>query len=322
MTEKGRNRALFALGEAQKALNNLKKATGKDFVLSADILKDRSGKIITCGVGKSSFVAMKMAATLTSIGHQAVFIHPTDALHGDVGIVAEADVLVCFSFSGESEELIRLIKHVRNVFKIKVVSFIGNSKSRLAKLSDSVIKIKINKEGSPFSLAPMASITASLVASDMLVVAITDPQTLSKYSFVKFHPNGSLGLKLKKVSDFMETKNRVPLINEFKPFQQALVEITKKGRGVVGVTKESGNLVGIITDGDIRRFFLTQSTHKNKLAKDVMTRNPKTISSGQSLLDALNLMTKYGITSLFVLDKGKIPVGMIHIHNIVGETLS
>lgn len=321
MTVQEKNRALFTLSETQKAINSLKKTVGVEFVRPIEILKNREGKIITCGVGKSSFVAMKMAATLTSIGHPAVFIHPTDALHGDVGIIAELDVLICYSFSGESEELIRLVKHVRSAFKIKVISFTGDSKSRLAKLSDSVIKIKIHKEGSPLSLAPMASISASLVASDMLASAITDQNLLSEHSFVKFHPNGSLGLKLKKVSDFMEKGKQLSLIKDDSTLKKAVVSITNKGRGVVGIVNSKGSIVGVITDGDIRRFIMKHVSLKNIMARDIMTKKPKTIGPEQSLQSALNTMSRLKITNLFVVNKKNIPVGMIHIHNIVENVL-
>jgi arabinose-5-phosphate isomerase len=317
-----KQRALHVLNEAEKSLSYLREQTGPDFLKCVDLLRKNKGKIVTCGVGKSSFVAMKMAATLTSVGREAVFIHPTDAFHGDSGVIKNSDILLCFSFSGESNELLHLISYAKKIFNVKAITLTGNVRSRLAKLSDATLNIKIDKEGSPLSLAPMASISASLVASDMLVSALVDPKFFSKDMFAKFHPGGSLGLKLKRVGDFMERGKHVSLVKETQLLQKALVEMTKKGRGVVGITHKDGRLSGIITDGDIRRFFLSHDTHQHTYARDAMTKNPKTITEECSLFDALDIMTRHGISSLFVVSKEKFPIGMIHIHNIVGHTVS
>lgn len=316
MKKEVKNRTLFALKEAQKALGYLAKLEGFDEALA--VLEGRKGKVITCGVGKSSYVAMKFAATLTSLDQEALYIHPTDVLHGGAGAIKKGDVLVVVSSSGESAELLNLTKYLKDNLQIKVVSIVGNRHSRLVKLSDATILAKIDEEGCPLSLAPMASTTAALVAADMLAAALTEPHPLSRKNFARNHPSGSLGLKLKKVKDHMDSS--VPVGKSDLSLARTLKVITDKGRGVVAVTDKTGKMVGIITDGDVRRFLLKSKSIENHTAASAMTRRPKTISAEASLFEALGKMNEYSITSLFVLDRKSRPVGLIHIHDILGQS--
>jgi len=304
---------------AVRALNNL---TGdKSLFKAAKLLSKRKGRIIVTGVGKSGFAGMKMASTFTSLGQPAVFIHPVEAFHGDSGAVGAGDVVIALSFSGGSAEVNRVVKYLKDAFSVSVIGITGNDSSILASSSDVVLKLVVKKEGCPLDLAPMASTTATMVIGDMLASAITSPEQFKPHHFAKFHPGGALGLSLASVEEVMTREEGIPLVVATASFHDALASITEKNFGVTGVINARRALVGIISDGDVRRFLLKNKNSIEKAkAKDAMTKNPKIIKAGATVKDALNIMEQNKITTLFVLDKNKKPVGILHMHSIVGGT--
>ncbi|MDO8565345.1 MAG: KpsF/GutQ family sugar-phosphate isomerase [bacterium] len=304
---------LYAIKELSKALPAIEKA--------ASLIAKSKGKLLTTGVGKSSFIAMKVAATLTSLGQSAVFIHPVDALHGDLGIVRDGDTIVAFSYSGESEEIIKVGQYLRKAFKVSVIAVTGKSLSRLGKLADVVISIAVKEEGSPLGLAPMASTTAMLVAGDMLASSLTSREVFAKEHFAKFHPGGALGLELAKVESLMKTGRSMPIVRESSSTKAVLKNMSLKKLGITAAVNREGRLLGVVTDGDIRRWLLAGGKPSLDTAKEIMTKNPKTIQAGRSLKEALRVMEVHHITALFVVDKTNRPKGVIHIHDIIGKNV-
>jgi len=314
-------RVLSTLHAEQKAVELLKKSLDKEFFNAIDLLQNRKGKIIVTGVGKSSFVGMKIAATLTSLGHGAFFLNPMDALHGDSGMVENGDIVIALSFSGGTTELIKLVKYLKKSFKVSVVSITGNSKSTLAKISNHHIKVFVDDEGCPIGLAPMASTTASLVVGDLVASALTSPEIFKDKNFAKFHPAGSLGLSLKKVKEVMSKRKEIASVKENDLFVDVLHEGTKIASGIVAVINKNKELVGVVTDGDIRRILVKYDSPKDLLVKKIMTTKPRCIGEEDTLKDALSTMERFKITNLLVINEGKKFTGIVHIHNILEDAV-
>ena len=311
-------RIAHTLLKEQEGIEALRGSLG-DIVRAAGLIKERRGKIIVTGVGKSGFIGMKTAATLMSLGHAAHFLHPVEALHGDTGLVCDGDVLLAFSFSGNSSEVNRIVAYLKKTFDVRVVAVTGRSDSELARQSDVCICVPIQEEGCPLNLAPMASTTASLVVGDLLASALTSPDSFNKKQFARLHPGGSLGLQLVRVSEAMLTGKDMPLVREETPMTEVLKEITKKKRGITGVANNSRELVGIITDGDVRRFLMKYGTIKGRTARDAMTKNPKTICAEETIEKALSAMKDYKVANLFVVDGTGALAGVIHMRSILNE---
>ncbi len=286
-----------------------------------DLIQKRSGKIVVTGIGKSGFIGMKISATLTSLGHPSVFIHPVEAVHGDLGIVTKGDVLIAISFSGETKEVVRLVQYLEKSLEVKVVSITGCSTSTLATISESSIDIQIDNEGCPINAAPMASTAATLVVGDLLASGLTSPEVFEQKHFAQFHPSGSLGLSFTKVADVIQKDITLPLVEVSHSFHEVLVEMTDKKFGVTGVIDSKGTLVGIITDGDIRRFLLKEKNVENKTAQDMMTPNPRVITQEASLKEALSQMEEYKVTTLFLVSDERKPIALVHMHDIIENTL-
>jgi arabinose-5-phosphate isomerase len=285
------------------------------FLKATELISNRLGNIVVSGVGKSGHVGNKIAATLTSLGHRAISIDPLHALHGDSGIVTPGDVFIAISFSGVSKELVQLARHLKAEFDIKIVAITGESKSPLGKVADVIMPVLVRSEGSPMNLAPMASTVTTMVIGDMLAAALTDPKLFQKKHFAQLHPGGALGMKMKTVEEIMIKK--IPVVTDDQNLKSTLEIIGRYGKGVVAVTKNSsGRLIGVITDGDVRRYVSKHSDTSGAKAKDVMSVSPKSIKKTVDLHSALLTMEANKITSLFVLDKGK-PVGLIHVHDIL-----
>lgn len=300
------------------SVSSLGQSINSDFFKAIKLLKKRKGKILVTGVGKSGFIGMKMVATLVSLGHQASFLSPLDALHGDSGIVEQNDILIAFSYSGSSPELVQLIKHLRKHFTIKVIAITGNKDSVLAKLAQGVISFVVKEEGCPLGLAPMASTTSSLVLADCIASALTSPEIFKKEHFARFHPAGSLGLSLKRVEEVMRSGKKLPVVDSSTLFEEVLRVITKqKTAQMVGVVDQSGCLVGAIGDGDIRRMLLKHGDLRQKPVHIIMNKTPKTIESTSNLQVALDTMRAHKINNLFVVNEMKKYIGFIHIHDIV-----
>ena len=302
-----------------EAVQSLQKVIGEDFEKAILLIKNRTGKIVITGVGKSGFIGMKMAATLVSLGHTAHFMHPVEALHGDTGLVSDGDVIIAFSFSGGTTEINRIVSYLKKTFTVSIVAITGKCDSPLATQSDACIEVPVVEEGCPLNLAPMASTTASLVIADLIASALTSPDSFDRKHFAKLHPGGSLGLQLMQVSEIMLTGKLMPLVREETPMQDVLKEMSEKKRGITGVQSGDDKLVGIITDGDVRRFLMKHSTINKKVARDAMTTHPKTIQEEETVEGALCAMKEYKVSNLFVVNSDDKLVGVIHMRTILDE---
>jgi len=305
------------IGIERKALYELEKRLNGDFSIAVDIIYKSKGRVVVTGIGKSGIIAQKIVATLNSTGTPAVFMHSADSVHGDLGMIQQGDILVCISKSGDSDELINLLKAIKHL-GIKVVSIVGDVNSKIKEYSDIVIDASVEQEACPYNLAPTTSTTVALALGDAIAISLLRKKDFSKEEFAMLHPGGVLGKKLLlRVHDLMVSGKDIPVVNENASFKDAVVEISSKRLGCTCVVGLNKKLKGIITDGDIRR--LLQSTDEiSKLrAKELMSKNPKTINENMLGETALELMEKYSITQLIITDKKKIPTGVVHLHDLV-----
>ena len=278
-----------------------------------DLLQNTKGRVIVTGMGKSGHIARKMAATFASTGTVSFFVHPAEASHGDLGMISDDDVIIAISYSGESKELSNILIYAKR-HNIPLIAITRNPQSALGKNSSLVLKLPDNGEACPLGLAPTSSTTATIVLGDVLAVDLMERRGFSATDFRQRHPGGKLGAILCKVSDIMHKGDDVPLLKEDAIMQDALLVMSEKMLGCVGIVDNDGHLSGIITDGDLRRW-MSPSIITEKVSK-VMTKNPKVIGPDALIVDAVNMMnnTGRGITNLFVVQEGK-PVGVIHIHD-------
>ena len=302
-----------------EAIQNLGNLLDANFTKTVECILSSNGRVVVSGVGKSALIASKIVATFNSTGTPAIFMHAADAIHGDLGTVLRDDVVICISKSGNTEEikmLIPLIKRGNN----KLVAITGNMDSVLAKQADFILNTHVEKEACPNNLAPTTSTTAQLVMGDALAIALLESRGFSSEDFAKYHPGGSLGKRLYlRVSDVV-SNNMKPEVDISTPVKQAIVEISKKMLGVTAVT-ENGNVVGIITDGDIRRMLNKHDNIKDLTAGDIMTKNPKTIAPDILAIKAMETLRKNEISQLLVMD-GNSYHGVIHLHNLINEGLT
>ncbi|MFA5073018.1 MAG: KpsF/GutQ family sugar-phosphate isomerase [Nitrospirota bacterium] len=278
-------------------------------------------RVVVTGMGKSGIIGKKIAATLASTGTPTLFLHPAEGIHGDLGMVTRGDLVIALSNSGETEEIIRMLPSFKRL-GIQMIALTGNVGSTLAKNCDVVIDVGVKEEACPLGLAPTASTTATLAMGDALAVSLLDQRGFKEENFACFHPGGTLGKKLLlHVSDLMHTGDSIPLVTEETMIKDAIYEISSKKIGITAVTNETGGLIGVISDGDLRRWMeKTEQTGQNllaKSAKDIMTRNPKTISKNALAAEAVALMEKNSITSLLVVSPDMKPEGVIHLHDLL-----
>jgi len=287
------------------------------FVEAVKLIFNSKGRVVFTGMGKSGLIARKIVATLNSTGTPAIYMHPTDALHGDLGMVRKEDILIVISKSGGTEELLNLVPMVKRM-GVKIIGMLGNLDSKLAKRCDVVLDISVSAEACPHDLAPTASTTATLVMGDALAVSLLEKRGFTPEDFATLHPAGSLGKRLSlRLSEIMYTGDELPKVQEDTSLKDSILEITTKRLGTTSVVNSEGKLVGIITDGDLRRL-LEKTTDINGLtAKDVMTENPKTIDPEYLASFALQEMERYKITTLIAVDENHYPVGIIHLHDLV-----
>lgn len=316
MTDTGQN-AQHTLKANLDAIQKIQHMDWSVFNNNLKQIRKRRGKIVTTGIGKSSYVAMKMAATLSSLGISAMFVHPAEAMHGDSGFVSKGDVVIAFSYSGESSEVIRFIHHEKQTKKVPIFSVTKSIDSTMGKMSTNVFNVTIDNEGSPLNIAPMASVTASLVMADMIAAELVSAEFTEKH-FADLHPGGLLGLRYISVRERMVTGKNMPKIFE-NNFRAAIQEVSHKKKGVVVVLEQNNKLKGILTDGDIRRIVQSKERVSEVDLFKEMTKNPKTIVEDASLQEALRCMEEYKITNLVVLSKDKLVVGIIHIHDILDK---
>jgi len=298
------------------AIMGLKRQIDDDFQKTVDLILESKGNVVFSGIGKSAIIAQKIVATMNSTGTTAVFMHAADAIHGDLGIVRENDIVVILSKSGETPEikmLVPLIKLRGN----KIVAMVGNRKSYLAQQADYVLDVTVNDEAIPDSLAPTSSTTAQLVMGDALALILMRCRGFSTADFAKFHPGGALGKQLYLRVKDLYVRNERPEVEPEDNLTQVIIEMTHKRLGATVVMKE-GQLLGIITDGDLRRMLMKYPNIEQVKASQIMTSNPKTIDETALVVDALHKMRENSITQLPVVHDGKY-LGIIHLHDILKE---
>jgi len=287
------------------------------FDRAVDVLSACTGRVIVTGMGKSGLICRKIAATLASTGTPASFLHAAEAVHGDFGVVGKHDVILALSHSGETDEILRLLPLIKR-YNLPLIALTGNARSTLGRAADVMLDTSVPDEACPLGLAPTASTTAALALGDALAVTLFERRGFTEEDFAVLHPGGSLGRRLLKVGDLMHGGEALPLVQPAAPLAETLVEMTTKRLGVTGVVDADGALVGIVTDGDLRRG-LGRTTDINRLgAGELMTPDPKTITADALAARALAEMERYSITSLFIVEPGtRRPVGIIHLHDLL-----
>ena len=310
------NIALKTIELELEAIGRIKESVGEDFASVVELILNSTGRVIVTGIGKSAIIANKIVSTLNSTGTPSVFLHAADAIHGDLGIIRRNDVVICLSKSGETPEikvLVPLLKQSGN----KLVAIVGNMGSYLARSADYVLDVTVTKEACPNNLAPTASTTAQLVMGDALAVALLECKGFTAEDFARLHPGGALGKKLYlRVSD-LYILNEKPQVDPDTDIRSLIMVISSHRLGATAVI-EKDRLVGIVTDGDLRRMLEKNPSISGITARDIMTVDPKTIEASSPVVKALNIMREYNITQLPVTDNG-IYVGVIHLHDILKE---
>lgn len=301
------------------AIESLGKLITEDFNQICSVVLAAKGRVIVSGIGKSAVIAQKIVATLNSTGTPAVFLHAADAIHGDLGMILSHDVVIIISKSGESPEIKVLVQLVRG-FGNPIIGLVGNTESYLAKQSDYILDATVSQEACPNNLAPTSSTTAQMVMGDALAVALMELRGFKSSDFAKFHPGGALGKKLYlRVADFY-VNNEQPKVSPNALLKDVIVEISRKRLGATAVVNEKDELLGVITDGDLRRMLEKNSLVDSITAAEIMTINPKTIEDEALAIDAMELMRKNNITQLLVVNN-KQYLGVIHLHDLIKEGL-
>jgi arabinose-5-phosphate isomerase len=278
------------------------------------------GRVVCTGMGKSGIVMQKVAATLASTGTPAFFLHPAEAIHGDLGMVVEGDIVLAASYSGTTEELLRLVE-ILNRLGVPLIAVTGNALSPIARAADLHLPVAIDKEACPLNLAPTASTTATLALGDALAMALQEARGFTPEDFARFHPGGRLGKQLLRVTEVMHSGEKLPVVSTTTSMRDAIYEMSKKGLGITGVVDADGRLVGVISDGDLRRLIEKDEQILQKSAGDCMKPNPRTIDGDALAPAALQRMEEFRITSLFVCDAERKLVGVVHLHDLWGLEL-
>lgn len=312
--------ALQTIELEAKAIAALRSHINADFEKAVAAIAGCTGRIVISGIGKSAVIAQKIVATFNSTGTPSIFMHAADAIHGDLGIVQQTDIVIIISKSGESPEIKLLVPLIKN-FGNTIVAMVGNTQSFLAKHAQIILDTTVDQEACPNNLAPTSSTTAQLVMGDALAVCLMELKGFRSEDFAKFHPGGTLGKKLYlRVSDLYPS-NEKPMVSIDTVLPDVIMEMTQKRLGVTAVVNETGKLLGIITDGDLRRMLRNNIQFDARLkASDIMTKNPKTISPDELAIQALDILRKNEITQLAVTEKGTY-LGIIHLHDLIKEGL-
>ena len=304
--------------EAQSILQLIDRLD-RNFSRAVLLIYKTKGRLIVTGIGKSGLVGKKISATMTSTGTQAIFLHPVEGMHGDLGIVTKEDVVLAISNSGETEELNVILESIRKI-GAAIIAFTGKPASTLAKMSDIVIDVGVEKEACPFGMAPTSSTTAALAMGDALAVALIEKRKFTESDFYKFHPGGSLGLRLlSKVSKVMITGSNVPKVSTGVTASEAVRKMDEKNVGFVLVVGRGETVLGILTDGDIRRHVSRNVNINQKTIDEIMSCSPKMISNDASIADAIAKMQQLEITTLVVVNGKNKLLGYIHLHDVLGR---
>ncbi len=302
-----------------KVIADLVERINENFICAIDTILGISGKVIVMGMGKSGLVGRKLSATLSSTGTPSFFMHPGEAAHGDLGGISSRDLILLLSNSGETGELVQLLPNLKRK-NIPIIGIFGNVNSTLAEGCNIALDTSVKKEACPLGIVPTASTIAASAMGDALAISLLDRRGFKEKDFAEFHPGGSLGKRLlTTVEDLMHKGDMIPLVPKSMKMKEVIVSMTQKGLGVIGTLDSDNNLIGVITDGDLRRGLENSAEFLQLNAADIMSVKPKWITKNQLAIDALKIMEKFSITSLFVfekINKGK-PVGIIHIHDIL-----
>jgi arabinose-5-phosphate isomerase len=304
--------------EAQGILN-LTERINENFTKMVELIYQSRGRVIIAGIGKSGLIGRKIVATLNSTGTRSIFLHPVEAMHGDLGIVSKEDIFIALSNSGETDELNILLPSIRNA-GCPIIAFTGNKNSTLAKHSDIIIDVAVETEACSLGMVPTASTTAQLAMGDALAVVLINKRKFSPTDFKKFHPGGSIGQRLShRVEDIMMSGDEIPLVYEGTNMETALGLMDRRKLGAILILKSDNTLSGIITDGDVRRMVVQKTRVHDQNVEHLMIKNPKTVSQTTPLYEALNIMETHQITVLPVVDANRRVRGILHLHDILGK---
>ncbi len=298
-----------------RAIENLIERLDENFGRAVELVSNCRGRVVVTGMGKSGIICRKIAATLNSTGTPSVFLHPAEALHGDLGMIVKDDAVIAVSNSGETDELVLLLETLKRL-SVPLISLLGRTRSTLGNASDVVLDVSVDEEACPMGLAPTASTTALLALGDALAMAVLEKKGFTTEDFAVLHPRGQLGFKLRRVENLMHTGDELPRVKTDAPMRDVLYEMSRKGLGVTSVVDDKGKLVGVISDGDLRRQLETDEALLSKKAGECMTRDPVTIGGQELATSALALMEERKITSLLVPDGNGGIAGIIHLHDL------
>ncbi|NCX93755.1 MAG: KpsF/GutQ family sugar-phosphate isomerase [Gammaproteobacteria bacterium] len=311
------SKALEVINIEIDAIANLKHSLDASFNRACEILLNCRGRIVLIGMGKSGHIANKIAATFASTGTPSFFVHPAEASHGDLGMITKDDVVIAISYSGNTPEVLALLPHIKRL-GVPVISISGTATSQLAQNSEVNLLISVSREACPLNLAPTASTTATLVLGDALAVALLKARGFTESDFALFHPGGSLGKRLLlHVSDIMHKGDSIPKVHPDDIVKDCVLEMTRKRLGMTTVCDEKGTLLGIYTDGDLRRSFEKNLDFYTTPIRNAMTLNPKTLKASELAAKGLQMMEKYKITSLVVTDDHQKVIGILHLHALL-----
>jgi arabinose-5-phosphate isomerase len=310
------NLAKATINIEAESVRNLENFIDEDFVSCVNLIYSSKGRLVITGIGKSAIIAQKIVATMNSTGTPSIFMHAADAIHGDLGTIQQNDIVMCISKSGNTPE-IKVLVPLLKVGGNKLIALVGNTESYLAKQSDFVLNTTVEKEACPNNLAPTSSTTAQLAMGDALAVCLLDCRDFSSADFAKYHPGGALGKKLYlKVAD-IAIHNQRPQVKPDDSVKSVIIEISSKRLGAAAVVKE-GKLLGVITDGDVRRMLERNDSISDLKASDIMNTNPKQIAADELAVNAMQLLDKHNITQLIVTDNGSY-AGFVHLHDLIRE---
>ncbi len=300
-----------------ESVANLQDKIDENFANAVEVIYKCTGRVVLTGMGKSGLIARKIVATMNSTGTAAIFLHPTDALHGDLGMVRGEDVVIIISKSGSTDELSRLLPMFKRL-GVKIIGMSGNEKSELYHESDIFLNIGVKEEACPHDLAPTSSTTATLAMGDALSVALLEKRNFTIEDFAFLHPGGSLGKRLSlKIREIMIGGKGVPVVKKDASFKDVIFEMTSKRLGTTCVVDEDNKLIGIITDGDLRRLLEKSVEIDNLIAEEIMTANPKCLEPEYLASFALQQMENYSITTLIIINQNKNPIGIVHLHDLI-----
>jgi arabinose-5-phosphate isomerase len=302
-----------------KNIEKMKNVLNDDFVKAIELILDMKGKVVITGMGKSGIIGRKISATISSIGIPSTFLHPGEAVHGDLGMVTNKDILIVLSNSGETEEIIRIIPIIKKI-GTKIITITSSKNSTLGLYSDVTIETGKIEEADSFGIIPTSSTTCTLVLGDAIALTLMSIKGVQKEDFAFYHPGGSLGKRLMlKVKQFMQTGEKIPKININSTLIDAIKEINDKNIGFTLVVDDEGKLKGIITDGDLRRYLLKKPDITKGSIEECMTKNPKTIEEDRLAVQAIAMMEKLEITCLIIVDENNRPKGIVHLHDLLGK---